>query len=354
MYIIVSSVSSYNSNKADVSNIIPGPPIIFPFHVTRVALVDLTFPLREEDEGRNESILTFPVDPSKNETIIIPPDSSIDNINHQVDEIVTKIVGSTNSKATTRRFIFKDLNVERNRRYFGVAEKMKEVWLEQTKLSEDDNTYYPPYLYLDPHENIVYQVPGYYFGNIPMFLDLSESFLSKHIYGGMVFTPEENTERVKYFSRWTFCRKELGAPFPLQKATKPLSLITAPRLLPQHWDPTLSNDPSFVYKIPKPTETELAYEHIFSNTREVEVRCNLLEISEGNIEKTIDTFVFTPKFDRDHISTFQRFNVRIVNPKYHRMRSNQVKEIKIQIKDRKSGKLLMLKCGEVVATLHFK
>ena len=102
------------------------------------------------------------------------------------------------------------------------------------------------------------------------------------------------------------------------------------------------------------SEDELNEERIFLNTKEIEVNCNLLETSDGNLGRTLETFVTTRYVSSVPNGMFQRFNTRMLNPKYHRMIFNEVKEINIQIKDRHSGKLLKLDSGEVIATLHFK
>lgn len=340
-FIVVSSFYSKTSTISNIVNILPNPPLKL-FYGTKIALIDLSIPIYEniDDESMKESVVTFPTDSTRNECFVTASTSSLDDINHEVSLIVSKKV-IPNFKSAVGKFDIMDMSNAQNADYYGLSKTKNEIWFEPTA-EPDHSTYQPPILYRDPHENVVYQVPGYFNGNSPIFINLSESFLATHTYGGMVFSPQENVDRVKYFSRWKFCRRELGVPFPPQKASKPL--IQALNL----------SESKAVYRIPPLSNDEHFKDEETRRTKEIDVCCNLIETSEGNVRQIMDTLVIYPDLLSASFGGLHRLNVRITDPKYHHVKAGIVSKIQLQIKERKSQQLFSIDKGEIFATLCLK
>lgn len=338
-YIIVSSHSSPNLNKAQTVNHLPGKPILLPPHA-RVSLVDITFPSHENESeiSMNQLKILFPVDNTKNDDIIIEPNSSIETINAQVSNVVARKVGN-NLKSNELKFKIYDMMVQAGNNYWSPDEPgKKEIWFEE-KGEPRVHLYQPPYLYIDKHENIVYQINGYYDGNLPILMDLPDCFLKQVKYGGVIFTPKENSERVGYFSRWKFCKKEIGSSFPMQKATKTLTTVA------------MNNSLNYVYKIPPITADDRLRDEMVRRTKEISISCNLIAVIDGNNDQELDSFVISPDLGLENFGYFLRQNIRVLEPKKHRVGHDKLQTIELNIKDKHTGRLLNLTIGEVIATL---
>lgn len=336
-FIIVSSdLCNQKFNKANVCNVIPGPPLLVS-RESRVALIDISIPLVEDmtDIKKNQCVLIFPVDQTQNELITFGTSRSVDELNTTIGNIMSRKF-SSQLRAPSLKLIMRDMT-QYWFNYDLPAPGFKEMWFERG-IEMDHNTYQPPHLYYDKFEKIVYQIPGFHTGNIPVFINLCESFFNRPFrYGGMVLTPEENTQRLRNFSRWRFCRKELGSSFPIQIVSKPLIKVEC--------NNPLKHD--MVYKIPAMTSEEQYDAEIVRKTKEIEITCNLVDSSS----KILDTLVVTPEVISESFGQYQRFNTRILSPKFHRLSCDNVKEIKLCVKDRSKNEELKFPSGSVVATL---
>lgn len=344
-YIILTSRIDSNQNKAHVLNILPGPPLQLSPSSTRVALLDISFSLMEDlnDPARKQNTLIFPVDQSKNEIITFPRNGTIEEFNHEIQSIVArKFPGQV--KSPNLKFGIRDLGIYEDYIHYGFLRPRWEVWWEK-KGEGDVNTYQPPFLFHDKHQNVIYQIPGYYSGNSPIFINLSKWFCSKHVYGGIVFSQEENVERLRHFTRWRFCAKEIGTLFPIQLAAKPLVKVT---------DYESSRPPSSfeAFRIPLKTVDELYHEKTLMKTKCLNISCNLIDIRDGNTQRILESIIISPDINNENYGIFERYNCTFAQPKFHKVNLTSIKEIEIEIKENSTGKLLKIPTGETVLTLQ--
>lgn len=330
-----------NGVNGKIMNIVPGPPLILSPR-SQIALLDITLPLMEDysDPARNENVVIFPADQSKNTSLIFPSTTSIDEINNRLFvTMAQKCPGQSPSK--DNKFEMHDVTDPENKFHDEASAlgSSNQMWYEWKGDADNERMYQAPYLCDDRHQNTIYQVPGYHTGNIPVFLQLSEAFRNNHKYGGLLFSPDENSERLRHFTKWRFCKKELGTSFPMQPISKPLVQIKLT-------DPT-SKD-AVVFKIPPVSSQEEYDGNIVRKTKQIDITCNLLEKNS----KVLETLIVSPSTHIGNMfGTFQRFNARFQSPKYHRVSGSHVSEIILNIKDHATGKCIKLPVGSVIATL---
>lgn len=335
-YIILSSLDCEHSsrNKAYICNTLKGRPLSISSEDSRIALLDITFPLQDDprDPQKNVNVLIFPVDQSKNETMIIPPGSTLEDLNAMLMNMMSRKFPSQ-FKAPALKFSV----------YDGSGEEDSSGMLLKQGSEFGSENYQAPWLCFDPFQGLIYQIPGYYNGNLPVFLQLSESLLDRFRYGGMIFAPEENRERFRHFSRWKFCRREIGTEFPTQLVSKPLIKVEPSRNA--FAASTMIPTPP-IFKIPKITKEELISATFVRKTKNIVITCNLIDAPD----KVMETLVVTPEANVN--GYFHRFNHRFTSPKFHRISETQgIKDINLCIKDRSTNSLLSLPVGETIATI---